>query len=101
MALIIEGERPKGNCWWHDDNGNEHECIFFPCHAYETIGSDNMTHCPIVGEIPDKHGRFVDVDTVIRQLRKYGDAPIKRNNFEIADLLESIAETDTVLEASE
>ena len=47
-----------------------------------------------------KHGRFIDVDDAIMKLRKWGDAPIKRNNFEIADLLESIAETDTVLEAS-
>ena len=52
-------------------------------------------------EIADEHGRFIDVDDAIRQLRKWGDAPIKRNNFEIADLLESIAETDTVLEANE
>ena len=50
-------------------------------------------------ELPS-HGRCVDVDTIIRQLRKWGDAPIKRDNFEIANLLESLAETDTVLEAS-
>ena len=50
--------------------------------------------------LPDKHGRFIDVDDAIRILRKWGDAPIKRNNFEIADLLESLAEIDTVLEAS-
>lgn len=58
MAIVIKGEMPKGKCWWHDEQGKEHECQFFPC----TRDADN---CPIIGEIPDKHGRLIDADALI------------------------------------
>ena len=64
----------------------------------EIFSPNRPKDCPLV-PVPE-HGRLIDVDAVIRQLRKWGDAPIKRDNFEIANLLESLAETDTVLEAS-
>ena len=55
MALIIKGDMPKGKCWWHDENGEEHECQFFPCYEND---------CPILGEIPDEHGRLVEADEI-------------------------------------
>ncbi len=113
MALIIKGERPKGNCWWHDDDGKEHECMFFPCHAYETIGSDNMTHCPIVCEIPDTHGRIIDADKVIKVIearidnidrKPDGTYYYAEDAFFINGLtraIQSIKKAPTIVEASE
>lgn len=92
MALIIKGEMPKGKCWWHDEQGKEHECQFFPC----TRDADN---CPIIGEIPDKHGRLIDVDELkasihMNHLNKF--ATIR----DVQVLYKLLNEAPTVLEAS-
>ena len=57
--------------------------------------------CPIIGEIPDKHGRLIDVDKLIASFRKWADAPIKRTNNEIADFLEEYSKDSTIVEATE
>ena len=73
-------------------------CPFFGDCSKASAKTERPSDCPLI-PVPE-HGRLIDVDAVIRQLRKWGDAPIKRDNFEIANLLESLAETNTVLEAN-
>ncbi len=74
-------------------------------HDYANGKASNLTNkrqrlscCPLVEVKP--HGRLVDIDRLIRKFRLWGSASVRRNNVEIADLLEHIAETDTVLEAN-
>ena len=65
MALIIKGEMPKG-CNWFDENGKHRFCkvnAFCDCEIY-TRG-ERPSDCPILGEIPDVHGRIVDLDRVL------------------------------------
>ena len=70
MALIIKGEMPKGKCWWHDEQGKEHECQFFPCNAIYCLDpKDRKEMCLIIGEIPNKHGRLIDADVLKATLR--------------------------------
>lgn len=65
MALIIKGDMPKA-CNWFDENGKHRFCkvnAFCDCRIY-TRG-ERPSDCPILGEIPDKHGRLVDLDAFL------------------------------------
>ena len=102
MAIVIKGKMPKGKCWWHDENGKEHVCQFFPC----TRDADN---CPIIGEISDNHGRLIDADKLKATLRigmANASAFLKGQYKELADKLTDdicldIDDAPTVLEANE
>ena len=60
MALIIKADMPKG-CGWDCDLWSEGLCAPLQKSVDEhTIDSD----CPIIGEIPDKHGDLVDVQAI-------------------------------------
>ena len=90
MALIIDAPMPKGKCRWHDEQGKEHECQFFPC----TGDADN---CPIIAEIPDKHGRIVDLDEVLDWLVN------ERRVFSMAmsaKVVKALSDAPVILEAS-
>ena len=52
-------------------------------------------------ELPDNHGRIVDLDKLIANFRKWANAPIRRTNKEIADFLEEYSKDSTILEANE
>ena len=96
MAIVIKGEMPKGRCWWHDEQGKEHECQFFPC----TRDADN---CPIIGEIPDKHGRLIDADK-LKQVMDDATENDKDNPFckmMYSYVIQVLAKSPTVLEATE
>ena len=88
MALIIKGEMPKGKCWWHDENGKEHECQFFPC-------SHTINDCPIIGEIPDEHGDLIDANAVEDKAREIQSK--ERTPYKVA-LWRAFDEAEVVLE---
>ena len=70
MAIILDMEMPKGKCWWHDENGKEHECKLFPCGADCFDSESREKSCPIIGEIPDKHGALKDSDDIVEEIIK-------------------------------
>lgn len=94
MALIIDAPMPKGKCWWHDEQGKEHECHFFPCWG-------NADNCPIIGEIPDKHGRIIDEKWVELYFGKYLPIEFPNEMEKVYKLLElALKDVPTILDAS-
>lgn len=63
MALIIEGDMPTkcclGNCPIHES-----------CNKYDSLADTRPFDCPILGEIPDEHGRLIDADALIKRNRE-------------------------------
>ena len=108
MALIIKGDMPKG-CNWFDENGKHRFCkvnAFCDCEIY-TRG-ERPSDCPILGEMPDVHGRLKDESVIIQ---KAEDAFCKlfpidgKNKQEIASefhkaFLKAVFDAPTVVEAT-
>lgn len=83
MALIIKAQMPKG-CEWTDKasrTGMGYCPLKDRCMAYRkelskqyTINAHPIDYipsdCPIIGEIPDKHGRLIDADVIGNWLRE-------------------------------
>ena len=100
MALIVNMDIPRncsGCCLMGSPN-----C---PYDGSKVIGSD-YPNCPIIGEIPDKHGRFIDVDAYIKtemdNYRKHRDEYSLERAEAISDVLAVLDKyTPIVLEASE
>lgn len=65
MALIINADMPKacGYCFAYDDEYCQ--CSLEP--SYDAHWS-RENHCPILGEIPDKHGRMIDGDALMERM---------------------------------
>lgn len=99
MSLIIKADMPKG-CCWEQESG-----CFDICKLRKVCGrgvSDKpfMTgyrhpDCPIIGEIPDKHGRLIDADKLIHAFDYRTDLPTGY------DIYTAIAEAETIVEATE
>lgn len=70
MALIIKADMPKDctNCEFAYYDDDEYEmwckCGEHRIHDYY-ISHTKPNHCPILGEIPDEHGRLVDLDAFL------------------------------------
>ena len=64
--------------------------------------SQSPKTCPIKGEIPDKHGRIVDIQNVMNQIT-ICFAECKLKNIEVTPFILAtyIAKAPTVLEANE
>ena len=69
MALIIKGDMPKA-CW--NMRNIDGEIIYYKCPYCECCGhvcpydvDYRPSNCPIVGELPDKHGRLIDADALL------------------------------------
>ncbi len=98
MALIIDAEIP-------------HSCFDCPCLYREVDGryfcrhSDGLLYplyypmtdgCPILGEIPDKHGRLGDLDALERKVIEEADYP----SYEWCTAIDQIRNAPTILEAN-
>lgn len=103
MALVIKGEMPKA-CNWFDENGKHHFCkvnAFCDCEVY-TRG-ERPSDCPILTEIPDKHGRLIDADNLISTILSCMDAEkqYSKKDFGLVKMvIYHIVKAPTVLEAS-
>ena len=75
MALIINESMPKA-CSWYDKEGHCIRCFNYGACPYEKIDCfpKRPPRCPVIGEIPDEHGRLVDAD---KGLEFYADVLIK------------------------
>ena len=72
MALIIKADMPKA-CNWFDENGKHHFCkvnAFCDCRIYTR--DKRPSDCPILGEIPEKHGRLIDADKLAEEFDGHG-----------------------------
>lgn len=102
MAVIIDENMPKGCCWKQESG------CFDICKLRKVCGrgvSDKplMTgyrhrDCPIIGEIPDKHGDLKDANAILRWLNSKAD---NRVPVTIGEIIDFIEKQPTVLEASE
>ena len=107
MALIIKADMPCNCMNYCQFCGNDMVCKL----TGEEISSydgqfGRMDFCPLV-EIPDEHGRLVDIDKMISDSRKGRDVfPLYIESMDdLADFLETYADLDktdhtVVVEAS-
>lgn len=72
MALIIDAPMPK-NCL--SCPSKEHCLAFGKLHFNERLKMldecRRADNCPIIGEIPDSHGRIIDADAEIAKLEAF------------------------------
>ena len=96
MALIIKGGMPP-SCRWHNKQGKStpvEVCPYFQnCPAEFNFEDYRPSDCPIIGEMPDEHGRLVDADILL------ADHP-KTANWDYMVLECIIRNAPTVVEAS-
>ena len=76
MALIIKGDLPKGCgfCWECLGGGSDaYYCNRAKRQISEVVPpyDKRMEWCPILGEIPDEHGRLVDADALIERTKNW------------------------------
>ena len=92
MALIIKGDMPKGcaYCFTYDDE----YCQCRLEHSYDGHWS-RENHCPILGEIPDKHGDLIDRMSLIHHIEENFDSD------EAQDIIGLILAEKSVVEATE
>ena len=76
MALIIKGDMPKGceECRFHAKRAYSNYGYVHFCYAQEMAEKDKtdelMKRCPILGEIPDEHGRLVNIAPIVEKLEE-------------------------------
>ena len=90
MALISEGDMPTkcclGGCPIHES-----------CNKYDSLADTRPSNCPILGEIPDKHGRLIDANVAYDKI-----AEQEGGNYVDMDAVDlGLQETPTILEATE
>ena len=106
MALIIKGEMPKSNgcdgCEFQTSRcGQMDACT---CYMFDGVihNFHNERHedCPIIGEIPDKHGELKDVSILLHYLSHMHGATEHDNDL-LREFEKMIRECPTVVEATE
>ena len=99
MALIVNESMPKA-CVWYDEEGHCIRCFNYGVCRYEKIDCfpKRPPRCPILGEIPDVHGRLLDADLLKAELIKHGHPDTREWYYAEVDLF--INECPTVVEAS-
>lgn len=84
MKLIVEMEMPKF-CIWRDDKNEPHRCPLLneddDCVLQESniwMGwNEQYAHCPIVGVLPETHGRLIDEAVFCENVVKYSHQSTK------------------------
>lgn len=110
MALIIKGEMPT--CCWDCDRDWETNCPLSASNEVYEEWKDvenEVRHpdCPIIGEIPDKHGDLIDRDKastqIIAEICQFC-ASAENGNCDgclVQKCLEAIGRVPTIVEATE
>lgn len=98
MALIIDAPMPP-SCRWHNTNGRNTSVEICPylqsCSAEFNVDDWRPSDCPIIGEIPDKHGDLIDRMSAIHRLEAEFDSDIAQ------DIIGLLLAEPTVVEATE
>lgn len=91
MAIVIDAPRVK-NCG---------DCIgYYRCKGW----TDKPYSCPVIGEIPDKHGRLIDADKLAVAVAEAQDSMLHKEYdpfMLLGDILRWIDLAPTILEATE
>lgn len=96
--IVMKGKKPRA-CF---ENWDERR--MFPCHFLSSCEEEmkmpsepeiKHPNCPIVAEIPDKHGRLIDADVLKRKMIDYG---WKHPDSTVTEFVDDIP---TILEATE
>lgn len=101
MALIIKGDMPTGKgcdgCEFQTSRCEQMDAC--TCYLFggviHNFHNERHENCPIIGEIPDKHGRLIDADKLIHAFDNRTDLPTGY------DIYTAIAEAETIVEATE
>ena len=101
MALIIKGNMPTF-CERLTEDGNNMEYCRFACicesHNISTMAIPS--DCPILGEMPDKHGRLKDESVIMDKIQTL----LKERSWMYAshaqEIIDIIMDAPTVVEAS-
>ena len=110
MALIINESMPKG-CCWYDEEGHCIRCFhLLDCEQGTPYDAVRPSDCPIIGEIPDEHGRLVDADKILTESgynpNMFKPKHTKDNDYQQYDtlmgyeILSIIEDAPTVVEAT-
>lgn len=101
MALVVEGKMPAccGLCCECLGGGSDaYYCNRAKRQISEVVPpyDKRMEWCPILGELPDKYGRLIDADELMKKVRQEADFP----SYEWCKAIECLEDASTVLEAS-
>lgn len=105
MALIIKGNVPNscGFCWeCNVCRDGVYYCNRVKRHISDVVPpyDKRMEWCPIIGEVPDKHGELKDVLILLHYLSHMHGATEHDNDL-LREFEKMIRECPTVLEATE
>ena len=108
--VLIKGmEMPQGSCEWVDKDCHLHRCKLLnqydDCNMQEvlyTTREEQFFNCPLV-EIPNLHGRLIDADALIKELKECMYAANNNWEYEMvtgySNAIESVEESCTIIEA--
>ena len=98
MAIIIKADMPKACITGKLPNYNY--CFHFEKCDKACGGDERPSDCPIIGEIPDEHGRLVDKDAILdaynKELYYWQESPRTAHD----ELVHIVQNAPTVVEAT-
>ena len=99
MALIIKGDMPKAcsACKSVQRYRYSDECEYL---RKPIARNGRLKDCPIIGEIPDKHGRLIDADELKKAVEKMVVCDAYEYTIAHEMVKKSLKMAPTVLEAS-
>lgn len=113
MALIIKGDMPQGCSMTTDEVvgyvGSAKMVKTIPCRYHAvcktfrelgeyTYANERPYDCPIIGEIPDKHGDLKDTAKIVQWLNRKCD---NQERVSIGEIIDYISNAPVVVEATE
>ena len=106
MGIIIKADMPIKceECRFHAKRAYSNYGYVHFCYAQEMAEKDKtdelMKRCPILGEIPDEHGRLVDKDAILdaynKELYYWQESPRTAHD----ELVHIVQNAPTVVEAT-
>ena len=109
MALIIKADMPTMGCTMCFAKRYSEEPFFNICKITSSEITEHVcdfsrpSDCPILGEIPDEHGRLGDLDELSDKLTGKGITRLllsKKSYITVGDVRTIIDDAPTVVEAS-
>lgn len=101
MALVIDLAKPDSceECRFHRKHMYRENGYMHICDALQRAEQDGTRwlygSCPILGEIPDKHGDLKDEMDIIHRIEKIVDADLAQ------DIIGEILASPTIVEAND
>lgn len=107
MALIIKGDMPVGKgcdeCEFQTSRCEQLDactCFLFNG-CIHNFHNERHKDCPIIGEIPDSHGRLVNADAIISKIERMVHPDDLTYTIAYGILKQFIEDAETIVEATE